>query len=130
MNLQIVTQCYNGVQEDVAVFLTDEQALTQLGEWAEETFLTKAQFEVWQAEEMKDKNELRWFEQPFSFVEALRGVSDELTAEPAGEVLFGETEDRPVLRAATLLLAGLVVGGKVPYKTIGHLLHYIADMAE
>jgi hypothetical protein len=43
-----------------------------------------------------------------------------------GDIVFVSTDQKPIVETAT----ALEHGGQVPFKVIGALLYYIADMAE
>ena len=58
-------------------------------------------------------------------VERLRDLAKEVE-QAAGDILFVSTDQKALVDAAT----ALVHGGTVPYKVIGEMLYYIADMAE
>ena len=58
-------------------------------------------------------------------VERLRELAKEVE-QTEGELLLVSTEERAIVEAAK----AMAVGGTVPYKVLGAMLYYVADMAE
>jgi hypothetical protein len=58
-------------------------------------------------------------------VERLRDLAKEVE-QSQGDIVFVSTDQKPIVETAT----ALEHGGQVPFKVIGALLYYIADMAE
>ena len=58
-------------------------------------------------------------------VERLRDLAKEVE-QAEGDLLFVSAEERAIVEAAK----AMVDGGRVPYKVIGAMLYYVADMAE
>ena len=58
-------------------------------------------------------------------VERLRELAKEVE-QTEGDLLLVSTEERAIAEAAK----AMADGGRVPYKVIGAMLYYLADMAE
>jgi hypothetical protein len=58
-------------------------------------------------------------------VERLRDLALEVE-QMEGDILFVSTKEKPIVEVAN----ALVHGGRLSYKVVAALLHYVADMAE